>query len=103
MAGLKKGSRSAPCRPSLAGSSPHVDLDALKARATTQAVAERHGCSFRREGNAIKARCPLPGHGKQRGREPGPFTVYDGGGWKCFGCGAGGHDGIALEQAIGGG
>lgn len=47
----------------------------------------------------MKGWCPIPSHGPQTGETP-PFTVYEGGGWKCFGCNACGGDGIALEREI---
>ena len=82
------------------GNSGAFELDRIKEAATPQRVAESHGVSFKPDGSGrIKGRCPLPSHGPQTGETP-PFTVYEGGGWKCFGCNAGGGDGIALEQAI---
>ncbi|HEX9942397.1 MAG TPA: CHC2 zinc finger domain-containing protein [Thermoanaerobaculia bacterium] len=76
------------------------DIDRLKEVATPQRVAESHGVSFKPDGSdRIKGRCPIPSHGPQTGETP-PFTVYEGGGWKCYGCTAGGGDGIDLEQAI---
>jgi putative DNA primase/helicase len=82
------------------GTSSSFELDRLKEVATPQRVAESRGVSFKPDGSGrIKGRCPLPSHGPQTGETP-PFTVYEGGGWKCFGCNAGGGDGIDLEQAI---
>lgn len=82
------------------GNSGAFEFDRLKEVATPQRVAESHGVSFKPDGSGrIKGRCPLPSHGPQTGETP-PFTVYEGGGWKCYGCNAGGGDGIDLEQAI---
>src|SRR5690349_8019000 len=76
------------------------EIDRLKDVATPQRVAEYHGVSFKPDGpDRMKGRCPLSSHGQQTGETP-PFTVYEGGGWKCFGCNAGGRDGIDLEQTI---
>jgi hypothetical protein len=76
------------------------EIDRLKEIATPQHVAELYGVIFKPDGSGrIKGRCPLPSHGPQTGETP-PFTVYEGGGWKCYGCNAGGSDGIDLEQAI---
>lgn len=76
------------------------EIDRLKEVATPQHVAELYGVIFKPDGSGrIKGRCPLPSHGPQTGETP-PFTVYEGGGWKCYGCNAGGSDGIDLEQAI---
>ncbi len=77
-------------------------VSAVRAGATSIRVAELLGVTLKREGDHFKGRCPLPDHQKeQSGRTP-PFTVYgsERGGWKCFSCGDGGGDGIALYQAV---
>ena len=75
-------------------------LARLRQLATPEAVLRLAGCHPKPDGSSrLKARCPLPGHGKQTGKSP-PFTAYQDGGWKCFGCQAGGGDGISLHQTI---
>jgi hypothetical protein len=67
-----------------------LELDGLKEEARPQPEAESHGVSYKPDASArMNGRCPIPSHGPQTGEAP-PFTVYEGGGWKCFGCNAGG-------------
>jgi hypothetical protein len=84
------------------GAIPKRVIAAIKAAATSVRVAELLRVDLTREGTTdrLRGRCPLPGHGEQRGRKPGPFVAYEGGGWKCFGCGAGDGDGPSLYQAV---
>ncbi|HEX4962620.1 MAG TPA: AAA family ATPase [Thermoanaerobaculia bacterium] len=77
-------------------------LSAVKDAATSVRVAELLGVALKREGGHFKGRCPLPDHPKEQSGKTPPFTVYGGerGGWKCFSCGKGGGDGIALYRAV---
>jgi hypothetical protein len=84
------------------GAIPDDVVSAVKADATAARVAELLGVALKREGGNFKGRCPLPDHPKEQSGKTPPFTVYGGerGGWKCFSCGKGGGDGIALYQAV---
>ena len=77
-------------------------VSAVRAGATSVRVAELLGVTLKREGDHFKGRCPLPDHRKEQSGKTPPFTVYSSerGGWKCFSCGDGGADGIALYQAV---
>jgi Plasmid encoded RepA protein len=77
-----------------------AEIEAVRARASSRRVAERHGVRLRSAGGGCwRGPCPLPGHRHREG-DASSFKVHAKGGWECSDCGLAGPDGISLEQAI---
>lgn len=88
-----------------------LDLaDRLKNTVSAFDVATRLGVKLTPEGDRYRGRCPLPTHGKQTGRTPGPLAVYrdPARGFFCYGCQTGGSvidlygaiTGLAFPDAV---
>jgi hypothetical protein len=68
-------------------------LDQLRGSDVTRAiVADR--VKLKREGKAWKGSCPF------HGEKTGSFTVFQDGGWKCFGCPEAGFDAISYVERL---
>mgnify|MGYP001217452980 CR=1 FL=1 len=66
----------------------------VKSRVSTLDAAVRYGLKPVRKGTRYWARCPF-----HNDKNPS-LVVYEGGGFKCFGCGIGGQDSIRLTEKM---
>ncbi len=66
----------------------------VRSKISTIEIAEEAGVRFRQVGSKYVARCPF-----HKERMPS-FTIFPDGGFKCFGCGISGQDGIALYAKL---
>lgn len=66
----------------------------VKENVSTAEVAERYGIDVRRKGLRLVGSCPF-----HADKSPS-FYIFPDGGWRCFGCSAGGGDSISLVAKI---
>jgi hypothetical protein len=69
-------------------------FEEVKSRVSTLEAAKTYGLNLKKKGTYYISLCPW------HKEKTGSFTIYPTGGFKCYGCGAGGGDSIKLTQKL---